>query len=84
LTTLTLNTAYIDAEFKNYANAPCWGGTGQQTTGCSLDPTTKQYIQNVSGDPMPNAPRFKGTLGIDQRIPIEQSHFDLVVGANCA
>jgi len=84
LTTLTLNTAYIDAEFKNYANAPCWGGTGQQTTGCTLDPTTKQYIQNVSGDPMPNAPRFKGTLGIDQRIPIEQSHFDLVVGANYA
>jgi iron complex outermembrane receptor protein len=83
LTTLTTDLAYVDAKFKNYANAPCWGGTGQQTTGCTQE-ANGQFVQNVSGDPMPNAPKFKGTLGIDQRIPLNPSPVDLVVGATYA
>jgi iron complex outermembrane receptor protein len=84
LTTLTLNAAYIRAEFKDYANAPCWGGAGQQTTGCNLDAATGQFIQNVSGDPMPNAPKFKANLGLEQRIVLNPSPVDLVLGANYA
>ena len=86
LTTLTLNAAYIRAEFKDYDNAPCWGGPGakagslQQNTGCI--PGKTGNTQNVSGDPMPNSPRFKANLGVEQRIVLNPSPVDLVLGAN--
>ena len=82
-TVVSLSGAYINAEFKNYPNAPCWGGPQQQTSGCNLDPndpTHTQYVQNVDGDPLPNSPKFKGVLGVDQRIPLSTVPFDVALG----
>jgi len=79
-TRVTLAAAYVDAEFESYNDAPCWGGPGQQGAGCSLQKSTGQYIQNVSGDPMPNAPKFKATLGLEQRYPLGSAPVDLVIG----
>jgi iron complex outermembrane receptor protein len=81
-TVLSLSAAYIDAKFKSYTDAPCWGGTGQETAaeGCHLEPSTGQYVQNVSGDPLPNSPKFKATLGFEQNLPLANAPFDMVVG----
>ena len=92
---LTINTslAFIDAKFKDYSNAPCWGGTGdnfdtdnntQQTAagGCELDADTGQYVQDVSGKTMPNSPKFKGTIGAEQVWPI--GNYELNLGGTYA
>lgn len=81
--TLTMNLALIDAKFKDYPNAPCWGGTSggpPASQGCPVDSATGQYIQDVSGKPMPNSPKFKGTLGAEQRIPLGRSDRELSLG----
>ena len=84
---ISFNTAYIDAEFVDYPNAPCWGNGVIQTAalGCHADPTVAgQTIQDVSGKTMPDSPRFKGTLDVEQRLPIGDSAFEAVIGGNYA
>ena len=94
-TRLTFNSAYINASFKDYRNAPCYGTEptiaiaqlneqppagrcGQLTV--SGVPTGSPY-QNVSGQAMPNAPRFKGILAIEQRLPLFNRPWQLALGA---
>jgi iron complex outermembrane receptor protein len=90
LTTLSLDAAYIDAVFKDWVNAPCIpyypeGITGASTN-CTLTPTGD--VQNMSGQTMPNAPRFKVYLDAAQRVPLGAAlgaaPYDLLVDANWA
>jgi iron complex outermembrane recepter protein len=83
LTRLSVSAAYIDAKFVVYDNAPCYGtGAAVQTVGCVTEVVNgqSQQVQNVSGDTMPNSPKFKGTLGVDQRVPLGDLPYELVFG----
>ncbi|MBV8804714.1 MAG: TonB-dependent receptor [Sinobacteraceae bacterium] len=67
------SAAYIDARFVTYTNAPCWGNGVIQTVaaGCHSDPAVPgQLVQDVSGKTMPDSPRFKETLGVQERVPL--------------
>ena len=95
-TRLTFNGAYIDAKFTDYASAPCYGtqptipitqlngqppqGLCGQLTVAGI-PTGSPY-QNVSGDTMPNAPKFKGILSLEQRLPLANHPYQWVFEAN--
>jgi iron complex outermembrane recepter protein len=77
-TRLDFNAAYINAKFVNYANAPCYGlQTAAQ--GCN-SPAGASPSQNVSGDTMPNSPKFKFTAGAEQRVPLPTVPYQLVFG----
>jgi iron complex outermembrane receptor protein len=83
LTRLSLSAAYIDAKFVTYDNAPCYGtGAAIQTVGCvtSVVGGQSQQVQNVSGLPMPNSPKFKATLTAEQRVPLPGQRYELVFG----
>jgi len=91
LTRIGLDVAYIDAKFVDYRGAPCWGNGIIQTDalGCHdvLGPggvPTGSRVQDVSGQTMPNSPRFKGTLSADQRIPLGGGDYDAVIGGTYA
>ena len=95
-TRLTFNGAYIDAKFTDYESAPCYGtqptipitqlnaqppkGLCGQLTVAGM-PEGSPY-QNVSGDTMPNAPKFKGILSIEQRVPLATHAYQWVFEAN--
>lgn len=72
-TRIDLNAAYIDAVLKDFHQAPCYAGESA-AEGCV------NGAQDVSGKPMPNAPKLKFILGIEQRIPVGEREF--VLGAN--
>jgi len=95
-TRLRFDAAYIDARFTDYQSAPCYGaqptipitqlnaqppkGLCGQLTVAGL-PEGSPY-QNVSGDTMPNAPKFKGILSIEQRVPFANHAYQGVFEAN--
>ncbi|HUA26814.1 MAG TPA: TonB-dependent receptor plug domain-containing protein [Steroidobacteraceae bacterium] len=95
-TELTFNGAYIDAKFTDYKSAPCYGtqltvpisqpnaqppaGLCGQLTVAGV-PQGSPY-QDVSGDTMPNAPKFKGILSIEQRVPLANHPYQWVFDAN--
>jgi iron complex outermembrane recepter protein len=86
-----LDLAYIDAKFIDYTGAPCWGNGVTQTAALGCHPVigpnglpTGSTSQDVSGDTMPDSPRFKGTLSVDQRLPLGGSNYEGVVGGNYA
>ena len=68
-TTLGFSAAYVDAKFTKYGGAPCVLGSG-----CST--------QNISGKPLPNAPKFKFNIDASQFIPLNALPFDLTLAAN--
>ncbi|MFT3790936.1 MAG: TonB-dependent receptor [Rudaea sp.] len=59
---LNASIAWIQAVFVDFKGAPCWGGNTSQTEaeGC-VDGT----YQDLSGKPMPDAPKFKANVGAD-------------------
>jgi iron complex outermembrane receptor protein len=86
-----LDLALIDAKFIDYTSAPCWGNGVTQTAALGCHPVlganglpTGSTAQNVSGDTMPDSPRFKGTLSLDQRLPLGGTDYEGVVGGNYA
>jgi iron complex outermembrane receptor protein len=83
LTRLSLSAAYIDAKFVTYVDAPCYG---LQVAGCNPQVINgqSQNVQNVSGDTMPNSPKFKATLGAEQRLPLPNIPYELVFGGTYA
>lgn len=83
-TRISIAAAYIDAKFKDYTDAPCWGGPGEQTVGCTQQAGTGQFIQDVSGDPMPNSPKFKGALDLEQRFSLGDAPIELTLGGTYA
>jgi iron complex outermembrane receptor protein len=84
---IDFSAAYIDAQFVKYTNAPCWGNGVIQTLaeGCHPDPSVPgQLVQDVSGQTMPDSPRFKETLGVEQRVPLPGTNFDMTFGGTYA
>jgi len=80
---LTLNMAYIDARFTNYPDAPCYAyPRGKTAPGCFIQAKTGQSIQDVSGQVMPNSPRFKAILGAEQRIPLDSIPYDVMLNGS--
>lgn len=84
-TNLSANAAYVHAIFTDWKNAPCVpyypnGITGLvgDTTNCTS--SSNGFVQDMSGKPMPNAPKFKVTLDALQRIPLGK--LDMLVDAN--
>lgn len=81
-TRVRLDAAYIDATFQDYPNAPCWGqpgGVAQSVAqGCYAETITNpqtgvtvtQGVQNLNGKTMPNSPKFKAIVSVDQRLPV--------------
>jgi iron complex outermembrane receptor protein len=91
LTTLSANAAYINAVFKNYVGAPCEGYTNPTTPPPNCTPqyaadseTIVDYIQNMSGQTMPNAPRWKLYVDAQQRVPLGALPLNLLLDANWA
>ncbi len=80
-TRLTFNAAYIDATFVNYSGAPCYGGQ-TPAQGCVTELVNGQptLAQNVSGDTMPNSPKFKVIIGAEQRVPLPIVPYELAFG----
>jgi len=78
--TAGLNAAYIDAKFEKYTDAQCYGNTDEtRPAGCVLN-DIGAYVQDISGKPMPNSPKFKFVVSADKRFPLGSSLFDLVLG----
>lgn len=75
-TRVTLATAYIDAKFIRFQNAPCYGDQ-TPATGCI------NGAQDLSGVRMPDSPRFKANLDIEHRIPLNNA-LELVLAGNYA
>jgi iron complex outermembrane receptor protein len=87
-TRLNFSAAYIDATFKDYANAPCWGQPGGivQTAAQGCTPIVvngvTQGVQNVDGKTMPNSPKFKAIAGFEQRVPLSSHPVEVVFGGD--
>jgi iron complex outermembrane recepter protein len=88
---IDLDLAYIDAKFVDYTGAPCWGNGVTQTPALGCHPVigsngqpTGSTAQDVSGDTMPDSPRFKGTLLVEQRYPLGGGNYEAVIGGNYA
>ena len=79
LTRINLSAAYIDAKFVTYNNAPCYG-LQTAAEGCVTPANGASPSQNVSGDTMPNSPKFKATFGAEQRVPLPVAPYELVIG----
>jgi iron complex outermembrane receptor protein len=83
---LDFSAAYIDAKFNDYPVAPCFP---TQTVAQGCRPTTDaagniNLVQDASGKPMPNSPKFKAITGAEQRIPLGSSHYEVAVGGTYA
>jgi len=71
-----LDGAYIRAKFNDYPDAPCFYGT------TTSPPGTPTCTQNLAGKPLPNAPRFKLSSNVEQRIPLGFAPLELVLSGN--
>jgi len=76
---LNLNAAYVDAVLKDFTNAPCYSPEAPLAPG-KFPLYCPTGVQDVSGKPMPNAPKLKFTVGAEQRIPVGEHEF--LLGAN--
>ena len=87
LTNLSANAAYVHAIFTDWKNAPCVPyypngitGVAGDTTNCTY--SNNGFVQDMSGKPMPNAPKFKLSLDAQQRIPLGGLPFEMLADAN--
>lgn len=71
-TKLSLNAAYIDARFLQFKNAPSYPGqdttTGAYVVGTDPASGAPVFAQDLSNKPLPDAPKFKVTLGAEHFI----------------
>jgi iron complex outermembrane receptor protein len=84
-TTLTVNTAYVDAKFKRYTGAACEPDAepGVIPANCTTN-ADGSVTQDMSGKPMPNSPKWKLYVSGEQRVPLGGWPFELVLDANWA
>ncbi len=70
-TTVSFNGALIRAQFNSYENGPCWwaGPVSLLPSSCYVgsDGTLRA---NLSHKPMPNAPKVKFSVGVNQIVPL--------------
>jgi len=87
-TTISLSSAYIDAYFADYKGAPCEGfavaNDPASVPNCTAQGTAPNitYVQDMSGQTMPNAPRWKFYLDGLQKIPLAGLPFDIMGDVN--
>jgi len=85
-TTVSLDAAYIDAVFKDWTNAPCVpyypNGFAGGSTNCTLTPSGD--VLNMSGQTMPNAPKWKLYVDAQQRVPLGGAPVELLFDGNWA
>ena len=81
LTRVDVNLAYVRAKFTDYPDAPCYYPyvTGATVPGCTY--TNGTGTQDLKGKPTPNAPKFKASANIQQRIPLGSS-YEMLAAAN--
>ena len=84
-TTLTLNTAYVDAKFKRYPGAACEPNAIPYVLpgNCTAN-ADGSVTQDMSGKPMPNSPKWKLYVDGEQRVPLGSWPFELQLDANWA
>ena len=63
------------------AQADAFAAAAVVGTACYVQPGTANLIQNVSGKPLPNSPKFKFNVNVEQRFPVDSLQSDLVLGA---
>jgi iron complex outermembrane receptor protein len=82
-TTLSANAAYVNASFKAYPAAACEpnAAPGVIPANCTTNPDGT-VTQNMSGQAMPNSPKWKLYLDAAQRVPLGGLPFDLQLDAN--
>ncbi len=80
-TVVNLSGAYIDAEFVKYTGAPCYP-TQTEAQGCTVD--ANGSTQDLSGRPMPDSPKLKLTLDVDQALPEDLLPWSVRLNANYA
>ncbi|HVW69992.1 MAG TPA: TonB-dependent receptor [Steroidobacteraceae bacterium] len=82
-TTFGVSAAYVDAVFKDYPGAACEPDivVGVTPSNCTVN-SDGTVTQDMSGKPMPNAPKWKLNLDAQQRIPLGGLPFEGVLGAN--
>lgn len=73
--TLSANVAYIDAEFTDFPLGPCYPGQSPEQ-GC-ID-----GVQDLTGKPLPNAPKWSYTLDASYYTPLPNSSLAAFVHAN--
>jgi iron complex outermembrane receptor protein len=74
--------AYVDAHYDKFAQAPCYNtSTAPVAPGCTLATLngTVVPVLNASGMTMPLSPKFKMTLGAEQRVPLTVIPYDVVL-----
>jgi iron complex outermembrane receptor protein len=87
---LVLNAgfAYTKARIGSFPNGPCYNTGLPANSGFNLacnpkDPIFGGAVQDLSGAPMPNAPKIKANLGAQYDIPLPERSFDaFVTGAS--
>lgn len=90
LTTLRMSAAYTHAEFTDWKNAPCvpYYAAGLSATGTGIQTnctsSANGFVSDMSGNVMPNAPKFKLYLDAEQRVPLGAAPFELLVDGNWA
>lgn len=79
---MAFSAAYIAAKFTDYPNGPCYypSVTGQEVPGCTYVNGTG--VQDLTGKPLPNAPKFKFDTDISDRIPLSAIPYDVTMTAN--
>ncbi|HEY3809491.1 MAG TPA: TonB-dependent receptor [Steroidobacteraceae bacterium] len=88
LTTISLSGAYIDAYFADYTGAPCEGfavaNVPPANCTAQVGPGGTTFVQNMSGQTMPNAPRWKFYVDGQQKLPLAGLPFDILADVNFA
>jgi iron complex outermembrane receptor protein len=78
--TLFTSAAYVDAKVREFPNAQCYFG---QTVaqGCVFDTASNQFLQDLAGESLANAPDFKFNVGFNFETPVS-SGIELVMNGN--
>jgi len=77
---VTTHAAYVVAVFDDYTNAACYSYAKVPPAGCHL--YNGSSVQDLSGRPMPNAPRLKFDIGAEKRFVLDVVPYDLVMSGH--
>lgn len=86
-TRLTLAAAYIDAKFLDFKGGPAYPGQNESTGAVVVGQDANGapvYAQDLSGKSLPDAPKFKFTLGVDHDVAAGSLPFRLALNAQYA
>jgi iron complex outermembrane receptor protein len=84
-TTITFSGAYVNAVFKDYKGAACqpYAAPYVIPANCTTN-ADGSVTQDMSGKAMPNAPKWKSYLDLQQRVPLGSEGLELLFDGNWA